>query len=108
MIRPWGKYQILGENPVCVKIITINPYSRLSLQTHEHRSEIWFALQQGLYAQIGDKTYAMGALDRFQVDKGVQHRIENVTDSPIQLVELMYGMYDEDDISRLEDDYDRN
>ena len=108
MKRPWGEYKVLGENPVCVKVITINPYSRLSLQMHDHRDEVWFALQSGLYAHIGDKIYMMGVLDRFRVERGVQHRIENATDKPIQLVELMYGVYDENDIFRLQDDYGRN
>lgn len=108
MKRPWGEYKIIGENPVCVKIITVNPHSRLSLQTHKLRDEVWVALQPGLYADIGDNTFAMGVMDRFFVEHGVQHRIQNVTDNPIQVLELIYGLYDEDDICRLEDDYGRN
>ena len=108
MKRPWGEYKVLGENPVCVKIITVNPHSRLSLQTHELRDEIWLALQPGLYAHIGDDVKDMGVMQRLFVGRGVEHRIENPTDIPLQLIELMYGEYDEDDIFRLEDDYGRN
>jgi mannose-1-phosphate guanylyltransferase len=106
-VRPWGSYQILGENPVCVKIITVNPNSRLSLQTHEHRSEIWFALKSGLIATVGNKQTPMQPLERILVQKSEQHRIANPTNEPIQLVELMFGIYDENDIFRLEDDYKR-
>jgi hypothetical protein len=105
--RPWGSYKILGENPVLVKVITVNPHSRLSLQTHEYRSEIWFALQPGLLAYVDDNIIRMGVLDRVCVQKGVKHRIENTTDNPLQLIELMYGEYDEQDIFRHEDDYGR-
>jgi mannose-6-phosphate isomerase-like protein (cupin superfamily) len=42
------------------------------------------------------------------VGRGIEHRIENPTDAPIQLIELMYGKYDEDDIFRIQDDYGRN
>jgi mannose-1-phosphate guanylyltransferase/mannose-6-phosphate isomerase len=108
MKRPWGEYKVLGENPVCVKIITVNAHSRLSLQTHKLRDEYWVAMQPGLYAHIDENVFAMGVLNRFFVERGVKHRIENPTDQPIQLVELIYGQYDEDDIVRLEDDYGRN
>ncbi len=108
MIRPWGEYQVLGENPVCVKVITVNANSRLSLQTHEHRSEIWFALNPGLQAQIGDQIIDLEELKRVKVEQGQQHRLINPTDHPIQVIELMYGVYDENDIFRLDDDYGRN
>jgi mannose-6-phosphate isomerase-like protein (cupin superfamily) len=108
MIRPWGEYQVLGENPVCVKVITVNPNSRLSLQVHEHRSEIWFALESGLTAIVGDNLVALEPLQRIRVGQGEKHRLINDTDKPLQVIELMYGVYDENDIFRLEDDYDRN
>jgi mannose-1-phosphate guanylyltransferase/mannose-6-phosphate isomerase len=108
MKRPWGEYKVLGENPVCVKIITVKANSRLSLQTHKLRDEVWLALQPGLYAHIGDDVKDMKVLQRLLVERGVKHRIENPTNKPLQLIELMYGEYDEDDICRLEDDYGRN
>lgn len=108
MIRPWGEYQVLGENPVCVKVITVNAHSRLSLQVHEHRSEIWFALESGLTAVVGDNLVALEPLQRIRVGQGEKHRLINDTDKPLQVIELMYGVYDENDIFRLEDDYDRN
>jgi len=46
-IRPWGMF----EN------IYINPHSRLSLQSHNYRSEIWFCFEgEGLY-QLEDAIY---------------------------------------------------
>lgn len=106
--RAWGSYQILGENPVCVKILTINPNSRLSLQTHDHRAEIWFAIQPGLQAVIGDRVINLEPLHRYRVEIGEKHRLINPTTEPLQVVELMYGVYDENDIFRLQDDYGRN
>ena len=37
--KPWGSYQIIdqGENFV-VKNIVVHPYSKISLQSNEHRS----------------------------------------------------------------------
>ena len=40
--RPWGNYTTLyNENNYKIKKIIVNPHSRLSLQTHQHRSEHW-------------------------------------------------------------------
>jgi mannose-1-phosphate guanylyltransferase/mannose-6-phosphate isomerase len=108
MKRPWGEYKVLGENPVCVKLITVKANSRLSLQTHKMRDEVWLALQPGLYAHVDGDVLPMNVMQRILVKRGVEHRIENPTKKPIQLIELMYGEYDEDDIIRLEDDYGRN
>lgn len=108
MERPWGSYKVLGENPVCVKVITVKPNSRLSLQMHELRSEVWFALDSGLTAQIGDNLVALEPLQRICIGQGEKHRLINETDRELRLVELMYGFYDENDIFRLADDYGRN
>lgn len=106
--RPWGSYTILGENPVAVKVITVNPESRLSLQSHDSRSEIWFALESGLVAWVEGRRIEMQPFKRVRVGTGEKHRIENPTDIPLMFVELMYGVYDENDIFRFEDDYGRS
>ena len=107
--RPWGKYEILSDfnPPCCVKIITINPHSKLSLQRHVHRSERWRALDKGLIAVINGKEVKMSLDKDVFVDAFIEHRIINPTDEPLRLLELIFGRYDENDITRLEDDYDR-
>ena len=94
-----------------MKIITVNPKSRLSLQRHERRSERWFGLDDGLIAEVWNgKFHTRMTLSEGKsiiVDAGNIHRISNPTNKPLRLVELMYGVYDEEDIERLEDDYDR-
>ena len=106
--KDWGNYQILTQDfPVCVKILTIKPHSRLSLQTHQHRSEVWFALDTGLLAKVNKETIAMQPQERIIVPIGAEHRLSNPTDHTIQVVELMFGRYDEEDIIRLADDYGR-
>lgn len=105
--RLWGTFQVLGENPVCVKLLTVNPNSRLSLQTHEHRAEVWYPLTDGLQAIIGARQIDLKALTRYRIGEGVEHRLINPTNKPLQVIELMYGVYDEADIFRIEDDYGR-
>ena len=41
-VRPWGSWHVLDVGAgYKVKGITVSPHSRLSLQTHAHRSEHW-------------------------------------------------------------------
>lgn len=106
-LRAWGSFQLLGENPVAVKLLTVNPNSRLSLQTHDYRAEVWFALQPGLQAVIGERVVNLEPMHRYRISTGEKHRLINPTSTPLQVIELMYGVYDETDIFRLQDDYGR-
>ena len=43
--RPWGSFERFTLNePSTVKLIYVRPGDRLSLQRHEHRDELWVAL----------------------------------------------------------------
>lgn len=108
--RPWGGYRVLSstsDKPAAVKILTVLPGARLSLQTHQLRSEEWTAVTPGLKAQIGDELVELTPFCTFRVPTGVVHRIVNDSLEVGHIVELLYGVYDEEDIERLEDDYGR-
>ncbi len=106
--RPWGGFQQLTCNEATtVKIITVQPGCRLSLQTHEHRAEFWQVLDGPLDVTVGDETRSAVAGDQVWVPRGAIHRIGNSGDAPGRLLEIGYGEFDEDDIVRLEDDYQR-
>lgn len=108
--RPWGGYRILSgtiDTPAAVKILTVLPGARLSLQTHQLRSEEWTAVSPGLKAQIGDEIVDLTPFCTFRIPVGTVHRIINDTLEVGHIVELLYGVYDEGDIERLEDDYGR-
>ena len=107
--RPWGGYAILEdkEPPICVKVLTINPKSRLSLQVHQKRSECWHILDAGIVVTVGDEVRVTEPGDVVWVGIGQVHRIENVSGEIARIVELMYGEYQEEDITRIEDDYGR-
>jgi mannose-6-phosphate isomerase len=107
--RPWGGYSVLEDvdPPVCVKVLTINPKSRLSLQTHEKRSERWYILDAGIVVTVGDKTWETEVGETVYVSSMEKHRIENISNRLARIVELMYGEYHEEDITRIDDDYGR-
>ena len=53
--RPWGGFQQLVSNEtVTVKILTVQPGHRLSLQRHESRGEMWQVLDVPLDIVVGD------------------------------------------------------
>ena len=106
--RPWGLFeQFVRNEAVTVKIITVNPGQRLSLQAHEHRDEMWQILDVPLELQVDDRIWAAQPGERVWVPQGARHRIANSWNEPGRLLEIAFGVFDEDDIERLEDDYNR-
>ena len=46
MEKPWGKYEVLLDEPEYkVKKITLNPNQQFSLQYHNNRSEDWVIVE---------------------------------------------------------------
>ena len=106
VITPWGQYQVIRQGPgYLVKIITVNPGARTSLQYHEHRDESWTVLEGELYMRFGED-FSTGAI--VHIGRTEKHRIENLGDVPLVILEVWLGEdLREDDIVRLEDDYGR-
>ena len=75
VMKPWGYYTVLqtGEGYL-TKCIYVNPHARLSLQTHDHRSEHWVVLT-----------------GKAKVIKGEQELILNVSEDDITRLEDIYG-----------------
>ena len=106
--RPWGRFeQFVLNEAVTVKIITVNPGQRLSLQTHEQRDEMWQILDGPLEVQVEDRIWAAQPGERVWVPLESRHRITNKGSEPGRVLEIAFGVFDEDDIERLEDDYER-
>jgi mannose-1-phosphate guanylyltransferase/mannose-6-phosphate isomerase len=106
--RPWGKFQqFVSNEQVTVKIITVEPGHRLSLQRHEHRGEMWQILDGPIDITVGDRTWPAQPGELVWVPCGATHRMGNSGSRPSRLLEVAFGHFDEDDIERLEDDYAR-
>ncbi len=106
--RPWGQFQQLVSNePVTVKIITVQPGHRLSLQRHSHRGEFWQVLDVPIDITVDDRSWVAQPGDQVWVPCGALHRMGNSGGEPGRLLEIAFGDFDEADIERLEDDYTR-
>lgn len=107
--RPWGNFQQFCLNePVTVKIITVNPKSELSLQRHQHRAELWIALDPGLSVEIDGKAWQPAIHERVWIPAGATHRLSAPGSQGGRILEVAFGRFDEDDIERLSDRYGRS
>jgi mannose-6-phosphate isomerase len=107
--RPWGRFFVLHDEPnYKLKRIEVDPGGRLSYQYHHKRAEAWTIVEG-----IGTITLD-GAVNEYSsgqtilIFQGVKHRIENKTIDKVVFIEVQTGSYfGEDDIVRIEDDYNR-
>lgn len=105
--RPWGNFQQFTLNePSTVKVITVKKGEAFSLQRHANRSEFWHILSGNGIATIGEATQEVKTGDEVFIESGVGHRMEATED--IVFLEIAFGEFDESDIVRIEDKYNRS
>ncbi|WP_083283369.1 phosphomannose isomerase type II C-terminal cupin domain [Humibacillus sp. DSM 29435] len=106
--RPWGEFQqFVSNEQVTVKIITVQPGHRLSLQKHDHRGEMWQVLDVPIDITVDDRVWQAQPGETIWVPRGSTHRMGNSGEQPGRLLEVAFGFFDETDIERLSDDYAR-
>ncbi len=105
--RPWGEFkQFTLNESTTVKVITVLPGKRLSLQTHKQREEYWYFLDNPAKVTINDTTFEVSKGDSVHIPLGAVHRVEGM-DKEARFLEIAFGTFDENDIERIEDDFDR-
>ena len=107
--RPWGTYEVLVEGKgYKIKRIVVNPGKRLSLQKHFHRNEHWIVVSGTAEVTVKDKTFLLRPNESTYIKMGELHRLANPGKIPVILIEAQVGEYvEEDDIERVEDDFNR-
>jgi mannose-1-phosphate guanylyltransferase/mannose-6-phosphate isomerase len=108
-LRTWGSWTLLLRGGgFQIKSIEVLPGHRLSSHSHAKRSEHWVVLEGTACVRLGSEAVELGAGDSVRVPAETVHRLENAGDGPLRVVEVSVGTYlGEDDIVRLEDDWDR-
>ena len=107
--RPWGWYDSI-ERGACfqVKRIAVNPGASLSLQMHHRRAEHWVVVRGTARVTRGDEVLDLHENESIFIPLGIKHRLQNMTGSPVEIIEVQCGDYlGEDDIVRFEDVYSR-
>ncbi|MFZ2154649.1 MAG: mannose-1-phosphate guanylyltransferase/mannose-6-phosphate isomerase [Bradyrhizobium sp.] len=108
--RPWGSYQSVDNGDRHqVKRIIVKPGGRLSLQKHHHRSEHWIVVRGAARVTVNETVKTVHENESIYIPIGAVHRLENPGKIPLELIEVQTGSYlGEDDIIRIEDDYQRS
>ena len=98
------------------KILVIKPKKRLSWQYHYRRSEIWSVIKGGIIVSKSDddverELINLNAGEQIEIAKEERHRITG-TDKYALVAEIWihtdkYNPSDEEDIVRVQDDFDR-
>lgn len=107
--RPWGSYTVLQSGPgYKLKRIEVRPGGRLSLQSHQYRSEHWVVVSGTATVTIGGRESTLMVNESTFVPVGCRHRLENRGTEVVQIIEVQVGeRVEEEDITRYEDIYGR-
>jgi mannose-1-phosphate guanylyltransferase/mannose-6-phosphate isomerase len=107
--RPWGWYESISEAPGNkVKRIRVHPGQKLSLQKHSQRAEHWIVVTGTARITIDQREFDLTPGQHCDIATGQVHRLANLTNEPVEIIEVQMGGYlGEDDIVRLQDDYGR-
>ena len=91
-----------------MKLITVKPGEKLSLQSHNHRSEHWIVVDGIAKVEIDNKELILKDNQSSYIPLGAKHRLSNPGKNNLILIEVQCGSYlGEDDIQRYEDNYGR-
>jgi mannose-6-phosphate isomerase len=108
--RPWGWYETVSISPGNkVKRIHVQPGQRISLQKHHQRAEHWIVVEGTASITIGERQLDLQPGEACDIARGQVHRLANRTDEAVEIIEVQFGdELSEDDIVRLQDDYERD
>ncbi|HTO94485.1 MAG TPA: phosphomannose isomerase type II C-terminal cupin domain [Bacteroidota bacterium] len=105
--RPWGSFRQFAHNTeVTVSLMSVNPGQRLSLQSHGGRAELWIVLDPGAIIQVDDEIMHPEQGAEIWIPAGARHRL-SAGASTVRVLEVAYGNWQQDDITRYDDDYHR-
>jgi len=107
--QPWGSHETMtGGEGYQVKRIVVAPGRKLSLQYHQHRSEHWTVVEGEVHVTIDDDVMVLQCDESIYVPLGSVHRLDNRSGGDVVLIAVQCGNYlGEDDIVRIDDDFDR-
>lgn len=107
--RPWGYYTVLAQgNGFLTKMIQVNPGQKLSVQSHNHRSEHWVVLEGMAKVLLEGKEHILSPGHSIDIDVKEIHSLQNPYKDVVKVIEVQKGdLLIEEDIVRYEDMYGR-
>ena len=107
--RPWGYYTVLAEgNGFLTKMIHVNPGQKLSVQSHNYRSEHWVVLEGMAKVILEGKELILSPGHSVDIPLKAIHSLQNPYQENLKIIEVQKGTpLIEEDIIRYEDMYGR-
>lgn len=107
--RPWGFYTVLAQGPgFLTKLIHVNEGQKLSVQSHNHRSEHWVVLSGMAKVVLEGKDYILSPGNSIDIALKAVHSLQNPYEGDLEIIEVQMGeLLIEEDIVRYEDIYGR-
>jgi mannose-1-phosphate guanylyltransferase/mannose-6-phosphate isomerase len=106
--RPWGSFkQFACNSDGTVSLMTVLPGQRLSLQSHTGRAELWIVIDDGATVQVGESKREYMAGDEIWIPANEKHRLSCTGAKPVRVLEVAFGNWQQADIVRYEDDFQR-
>jgi mannose-1-phosphate guanylyltransferase/mannose-6-phosphate isomerase len=107
--RPWGFYTVIAEGKgFQTKIIHVNSGQKLSVQSHNHRSEHWVVLSGMAKVVLEGKEHILSSGHSIDIALKAIHSLQNPFEEELEIIEVQKGdILSEDDIIRYEDMYGR-
>ena len=109
VFRPWGYYTCMNSGEgYLTKTICVMPKQKLSIQSHNHRSEHWVILEGKALVILDGKENYLEEGDSIDIPLQAKHSLQNPYDKELKIIEVQKGDYiSEEDIIRYEDYYGR-
>ena len=79
---------------------------RLSLQSHTGRAELWIVLDEGCAVQVGEEILHPHAGDEIWIPANTKHRLAS-RGPDVRVLEVAFGNWQQADITRYADDFQR-
>ena len=106
--RPWGAFsQYAFNQDVTVSLMTVKPGMRLSLQSHTGRAELWIVFDQGAIVQVDDQILTPQPGDEIWIPANARHRLSCAGETEVRVLEVAFGNWQQEDITRYDDDFKR-
>ena len=105
---PYAEFSLDTGDQFQVKRIGVTPGAGLSLQLHHQRAEHWIVVKGTATVTRGNEIFELQQNESTYIPVESRHRLQNLTDEPLEIIEVQSGDYlGEDDIVRFDDLYGR-
>ena len=107
--RPWGYFRVIAQGKnYAAKVIHVNSGQKLSVQSHNHRSEHWVVACGTAKVLLGDNEFILNVGQSVDIPVQTVHSLANPFKEPLEIIELQMGeIISEEDIIRYSDIYGR-